>query len=75
MRKIQIQLRGFAKCYIWSEVLYDYETDNQKKTDEHLDSLEMWRRKIKVKWTDEVLMRIGKERQLIGVILDGAYTV
>ena len=74
---IPIKLRKrFAKCFVWSVVLYGCESWTIKKKEErYLDNFEMWlwRRLMKVKWTDrvrneEVLTRIGEEKKLLDTI-------
>lgn len=76
-RRIPIKLRKrFAKCYIWSVVLYGSETwTMRKKEEKYLESFEMWlwRRMEKIKWSDkirneEVLRRVGEERSILKTI-------
>ncbi|KAI5735245.1 hypothetical protein M8J77_016135 [Diaphorina citri] len=55
-RRIPLKLKKrFAKCYIWSVVLYRSETWTlRKKEEKYLESFEMWlwRRMENIKWTD-----------------------
>ncbi|KAI5743600.1 hypothetical protein M8J77_020048 [Diaphorina citri] len=73
-RRIPLKLRKrFAKCYIWSVVLYGSETWTMRKKEEtYLESFEMWlwRRIENIKWSDkvrneEVLRRVGEERSIL----------
>uniref|UniRef100_A0A8D8UAM4 Craniofacial development protein 2 n=1 Tax=Cacopsylla melanoneura TaxID=428564 RepID=A0A8D8UAM4_9HEMI len=76
-RRIPLTLRKrFAKCYIWSVVLYGSETWTlRKKEEKYLESFEMWlwRRIENIKWSDkirneEVLRRVGEERRILETI-------
>ncbi|KAI5738445.1 hypothetical protein M8J77_007179 [Diaphorina citri] len=76
-RRIPMKLRKrFAKCYIWSVVLYGCETWTMRKKEEtYLESFEMWlwRRIENIKWSDkvrneEVLRRVGEERTILRTI-------
>ncbi|KAI5728388.1 hypothetical protein M8J77_014772 [Diaphorina citri] len=76
-RRIPLKLRKrFAKCYIWSVVLYGSETWTMRKKEEtYLESFEMWlwRRIENIKWSDkvrneEVLRRVGEERSILRTI-------
>ncbi|KAL1446126.1 hypothetical protein WDU94_014018 [Cyamophila willieti] len=76
-RRIPLKLRKrFAKCYIWSVVLYGAETWTLKKKEEkYLESFEMWlwRRIESIKWSDkvrneEVLRRVDEERVILKTI-------
>lgn len=68
--------KRLAKCFIWSVVLYGAETWTLRKEGERrLEALEMWiwRRMEQVKWEDqirneEVLRRVGEERNMLEVI-------
>ena len=68
--------RRFAKCFMWSGVLYGAETLTlRKKETKYLESYEIWlRRKMeKVKWADkvrndEVLRKVGVKRHLMETI-------
>lgn len=76
-RRIPLKLRKrFAKCYIWSVVLYGSETWTMRKKEErYLESFEMWlwRRIENIIWSDkvrneEVLRRVGEERSILKTI-------
>lgn len=76
-KRIPLKLRKrFAKCYIWSVVLYGSETWTvRKKEEKYLESFEMWlwRRMENIKWSDkirneEVLRRVGEERRILETI-------
>ncbi|KAI5752247.1 hypothetical protein M8J77_015168 [Diaphorina citri] len=76
-RRIPLQLRKrFAKCFIWSVVLYGSETWTlRKKEEKYLESFEMWlwRRMENIKWSDkirneEVLRRVEEERNIVKTI-------
>ncbi|KAI5751137.1 hypothetical protein M8J77_004668 [Diaphorina citri] len=76
-RKIPVSLRvRFAKCYVWSVLLYGCESwIIRRREEKYLESFEMWlwRRMEGVKWTDkvrneEVLKRMGEKRTLMGAI-------
>lgn len=76
-KKIPLKLRKrFAKCYVWSVVLYGGETWTMRKSEErYLESFEMWlwRRIEGIKWQDkirneEVLNRVGEERQILRTV-------
>uniref|UniRef100_A0A8D8WQA5 Craniofacial development protein 2 n=2 Tax=Cacopsylla melanoneura TaxID=428564 RepID=A0A8D8WQA5_9HEMI len=76
-RRIPLKLRKrFAKCYIWSVVLYGSETwTMRKKEEKYLESFEMWlwRRIENIIWSDkvrneEVLRRVGEERSILKTI-------
>lgn len=66
----------FAKCYVWSVLLYGCETWVMRKQEEkYLESFELWlwRRMEGIKWTDkvrneEVLRRVGVDRTLLCAI-------
>uniref|UniRef100_A0A8D8TDU0 Craniofacial development protein 2 n=1 Tax=Cacopsylla melanoneura TaxID=428564 RepID=A0A8D8TDU0_9HEMI len=76
-RRIPLKLRKrFAKCYVWSVVLYGAETWTlRKKEEKYLESFEMWlwRRVESIKWSDkirheEVLRRVDEERVILKTI-------
>uniref|UniRef100_A0A8D8XRU9 Endonuclease-reverse transcriptase n=1 Tax=Cacopsylla melanoneura TaxID=428564 RepID=A0A8D8XRU9_9HEMI len=76
-RRIPLKLRKrFAKCFIWSVVLYGSETwTMRKKEEKFLENFEMWlwRRIENIKWSDkirneEVLKRVGEERTILKTI-------
>lgn len=76
-RRLQLELRlRYLRCYIWSTLLYGVEAWTLKSTSiNKLESFEMWcyRRILKIPWTDrvtnnEVLYRLGKERELLSTI-------
>ena len=76
-KKIPISLRiRFAKCYVWSIVLYGCESwVIRKKEEKYLESFEMWlwRRMEGIKWTEkvrneEVMRRVGEQRTLLETI-------
>lgn len=76
-RRIPLKLRKrFAKCYVWSVVLYGAETWTLRKKEERfLESFEMWvwRRLKGIKWSDkvrneEVLRRVGENREILRTI-------
>ena len=72
---INIRLK-LVKCYVWSVLTYGAETWTLKTTSlNKLEAFEMWtyRRVLKIPWTarisnEEVLRRLGKERELLGTI-------
>ena len=74
---IPVELRvRFAKCYVWSVLLYGCESWVIRRIEEkYLESFEMWlwRRMERIKWTDrvrneEVLRRVGQKRTLLKAI-------
>lgn len=73
-RSLNLKLRlRFVNCYIYSVLLYGSEVWSLKaETLRRLEAFEMWvyRRLLKIPWTDhisneEVLRRIGKDRDLV----------
>ncbi|KAI5746408.1 hypothetical protein M8J77_003278 [Diaphorina citri] len=78
-RRIPLKLRKrFAKCYVWSVVLYGAETwTMRKKEEKYLESFEMWvwRRLEGIKWSDrvrneEVLRRVDEKREILRTIVN-----
>lgn len=76
-RDLNIELRmRYAKCYVWSVLLYGMEAWTMKATTlNKLESFEMWtyRRLLKIPWTDrvtneEVLRQMRKERELLTIV-------
>ena len=75
--KISMEIRKrFIKCYVWSVLLYGYETWTMSTTDEKkIEAVEMWchRRMLKLPWTErkaneEVLQMASAERNIIATI-------
>jgi hypothetical protein len=73
-RKMDLELKKkLVKCYIWSIVIYGYETWTLRTVDQkHLESFEMWcwRRMEKISLTEhvrneEVLLRVKEERNIL----------
>lgn len=70
--KLKLRLR-YAKCYVWSVLLYGAETWTLKSSSVNkIEAFEMWmyRRMLRVPWTDrvtndEILRRIGRDRELM----------
>ena len=75
--KMDIGLRKrLVKCYVWNVLLYGCEAWQMRQKDrERLEAFEMWiwRKMLRVTWqdkirNDEVLTRIGQERELLKTI-------
>ena len=76
-RKISMTSRKrFVKCYIWSTLLYGFETwniNNQVRMRLEAFEMKIWRYVLKVSWTqritnEEILRRMGTQRELMTTI-------